>query len=146
MTRNPISRNSVLNLCSEYEKVTGWSPLSKTRKRTVTIPRQCLFYILRKKCGMSYSSIGQIFDCNHATVIHGSRVTENSIYIKDMDTLNVVSIWIDILENIMPNNMQVMFSTQDRIYSALESTLLNNQSKIAVLQDILKKYEETTLV
>jgi len=42
--------------------------------------------------------------------------------------------------------MQVMFSTQDRIYSALESTLLNNQSKIAVLQDILKKYEETTLV
>ena len=42
--------------------------------------------------------------------------------------------------------MQVMFSTQDRIYSALEYTLLNNQSKIAVLQDILKKYEETTLV
>lgn len=63
-----------------------------------------------------------------------------------MDTLNVVSIWIDILENIMPNNMQVMFSTQDRIYSALESTLLNNQSKIRILQDILKKYEETTLV
>lgn len=63
-----------------------------------------------------------------------------------MDTLNVVSIWIDILENIMPNNMQVMFSTQDRIYSALESTLLNNQSKITILQDILKKYEETTLV
>lgn len=63
-----------------------------------------------------------------------------------MDTLNVVSIWIDILENIMPNNMQVMFSTQDRIYSALESTLLNNQSKVKILQDILKKYEETTLV
>lgn len=63
-----------------------------------------------------------------------------------MDTLNVVSIWIDILENIMPNNMRVMFSTQDRIYSALESTLLNNQSKIRILQDILKKYEETTLV
>jgi len=63
-----------------------------------------------------------------------------------MDTLNVVSIWIDILENIMPNNMQVMFSTQDRIYSALESTLLNHQSKIKILQDILKKYEETTLV
>ena len=63
-----------------------------------------------------------------------------------MDTLNVVSIWIDILENIMPNNMQVMFSTQDIIYSALESTLLNHQSNIKILQDILKKYEETTLV
>lgn len=95
---------------------------------------------------MSYCSIGNIFTCNHATVIHGARVTENSIHIKDSDTLRAMSLWIDILENIMPNNINVMFNAHDRIYSALESTLLNNQSKIKILEDVLKKYKETTLV
>jgi len=95
---------------------------------------------------MSYASISNLFGCNHATVIHGNRVIKQQLEIKDSDTLEAMSLWIDIIQNIMPENVQVMFSAQDRILSTLESTLLNTPSKIAILKEVLKKYEETTPV
>jgi hypothetical protein len=101
---------------------------------------------MRKKCRMSYASISSLFGCNHATVIHGNRVIQQQLEIKDADTLQAMSLWIDIIQNIMPENVQVMFSAQDRILSTLESTLLNTSSKITILREVLKKYEETTPV
>ena len=146
MTEVRITNQSLKDISYQYEKITGWNPLLKTRRRTVTIPRQCLFYIMRKKCRMSYASISNLFGCNHATVIHGNRVIKQQLEIKDSDTLQAMSLWIDIIQNIMPENVQVMFSAQDRILSTLESTLLNTPSKIAILKEVLKKYEETTSV
>ena len=146
MTANRMSPENLKALCYQYEKITGWNPLLKTRKRTVTIPRQCLFYILRKKCKMNYAAIANLFQCNHATVIHGERVIHEQLQVKDSATLQSMSLWIDILQNIMPDNVQMMFSVQDRILSMLESTLLNTPSKIEVLREVLKKYEETTSV
>lgn len=95
---------------------------------------------------MSYSSIGKLFGCDHATVIHGNKVIQQQLEIKDSDTLEAMSLWIDIIQNIMPENVQVMFSAQDRILSTLESTLLNTPSKIEILEEVLKKYKETTSV
>lgn len=95
---------------------------------------------------MNYAAIANLFHCNHATVIHGEKVIHEQLQVKDSATLQSMSLWIDILQNIMPDNVQMMFSVQDRILSMLESTLLNTPSKIEVLREVLKKYEETTSV
>lgn len=92
---------------------------------------------------MTYSTIADLFECNHATVIHGEKMIHTQLQLKDNDTLKAMSLWIDILENIMPDNAQVMFTTEDRILSTLESTLLNTPSKIAILKEVIKKYTET---
>jgi hypothetical protein len=95
---------------------------------------------------MNYADIGRLFGCNHATVIHGERVVDEQLQVKDSETLQAMSLWIDILENVMPENVQVMFTVQDRILSALESTLLNTPSKIEILKEALKKYTEAPIV
>lgn len=95
---------------------------------------------------MTYSTIASLFTCNHATVIHGERSVHHALKIKDIQVLNSMSVWIDIIEKVMPNSTEVMFTAQERVLYVLESTLLNNSSKITILQELLKNYTETGTV
>lgn len=95
---------------------------------------------------MSYSSIAKLFGCNHATVIHGEKVINQFLEVRDNDTLSAMSVWIDIIQEVMPNNINDMFTTKDRLLSVLESTLLSNESKVGLLEELLKKYKDNALV
>jgi hypothetical protein len=57
-----------------------------------------------------------------------------------------MSNWVDIFENVMPTSIEEMFSIEERMHSILESSLLNNRSKVDLLKKIITNYEEDPLV
>lgn len=53
--------------------------LSKSRKRSVTFPRQVAMYLARKLTGEGLSDIGKTFNRDHSTVVHSIRVITEAI-------------------------------------------------------------------
>jgi len=53
--------------------MTGLNPLSKTRKREYIELRAILYTLLRDNLYMTYPQIAQVFNKNHATIIHGQK-------------------------------------------------------------------------
>ncbi len=53
--------------------------LSKSRKRTITFPRQVGMYLSRKLTGEALSDIGKTFHRDHSTVVHAIRVISEAI-------------------------------------------------------------------
>lgn len=53
--------------------------LSKSRKKTVTFPRQVGMYLSRKLTGEALSDIGNAFQRDHSTVVHAIRVISEAI-------------------------------------------------------------------
>ena len=62
--------------------------------------------------------------------------------ILDKEFVTTVNNWAVIFEKVMPDDVRTMWSTQDRIIAVLETTLLNTDSSIAVLEAVLEKYRE----
>jgi predicted RNA methylase len=60
----------------------------------------------------------------------------------DKEFVTTVNNWAVIFEKVMPDDVRTMWSTQDRIIAVLETTLLNTDSSIAVLEAVLEKYRE----
>jgi len=54
---------------------------SKTRLQEVVAARQAIWYIFHKEYGMTFTSLAKMFDKNHATIIHGVRRVEDSLYL-----------------------------------------------------------------
>lgn len=67
--------------CEEGIEVTSDMMLTKTRKRSVSMPRQvCMFMLKEYMRNLTYQEIGrQMNGLNHATIIHGERVAINEI-------------------------------------------------------------------
>lgn len=74
----------ISNIC-EVGEITPTLLKSKTRKRNIVNLRQMCFYILRKKKGMVFETIGREFGKDHATVLHGVRNIESLLEIKDFE-------------------------------------------------------------
>jgi len=53
---------------------------SNNRKREVVKCRQTVMYILKKNSGMSLSTIGRLFNKNHATVLHAIRAINDEMF------------------------------------------------------------------
>jgi chromosomal replication initiation ATPase DnaA len=70
--------NDVVNALPEISKE---KLLSSCRDREIVLTRQCIGYILHNKYGLSLTSIGNILDRNHATIIHGNKAVEVSLYL-----------------------------------------------------------------
>lgn len=64
---------AVKSLISLATKMTGLNPLSKTRKREYIELRSILYTLLRDNLYMTYPQIAQVFNKNHATIIHGQK-------------------------------------------------------------------------
>jgi len=79
---------------------------------------------------------------DHATVIHAERQVKDRMSVLDKEFVIAVNNWATIFEEVMPDDIRTMWSTQDRIIAVLETTLLNTESSIAVLEEVLKKYRE----
>lgn len=62
-----------LDFISELIGVSSIDIMGKTRLRDAVIARHFLRYYLKKKCYFTYSEIGRMTGCNHATVIHSVR-------------------------------------------------------------------------
>jgi len=93
-----VTKSMYHKLNEEYEKITGINPNWKTRRKNIVISRQCLFYILRKKYGLTLQIIGWLSDKNHATVIHACKAVENMLDIRDSLTVESIQVWSRIFE------------------------------------------------
>lgn len=79
---------------------------------------------------------------DHATVIHAEKQVNDRMSVLDKGFVTAVNNWATIFEKVMPDDIRTMWSTQDRIIAVLETTLLNTDSSIAVLEAVLEKYRE----
>lgn len=56
---------------------------SKSQKQKHVHRRHYLFYLLRERVGMTLESIGELFNRDHATVIHGINIYKSREEMKD---------------------------------------------------------------
>lgn len=91
-----LNKNYMLNaknLLSVISFVSGYSEddiLSHSRNRGLVLCRHVYFHVARKKMGLKLTEIGQVFKCDHTTVIHGLNKIDDMIFIKDEITNQLV--------------------------------------------------------
>lgn len=127
MNKLLVTKSMYHKLNEEYEKITGINPNWKTRRKNIVISRQCLFYILRKKYGLTLQIIGWLADKNHATVIHACKAVENMLDIKDSLTVDSIQVWSRIFETMygpVNGNRQKFVARVEKL--AIESGLPND--------------------
>ena len=95
---------------------------------------------------MTLQSIGRLFNQNHAIAVNSCKVVSEMLEVRNWDYIDCMSNWVDIFENVMPTSIEEMFSIEERMHSILESSLLNNRSKVDLLKKIITNYEEDPLV
>ena len=66
-----------LEFISDLIGVSSIDIMGKTRIRDAVIARHFLRYYLKNKCLFSFSEIGRMTGCNHATVIHSVKYVED---------------------------------------------------------------------
>lgn len=91
-----ITRETIDILIDKYNELWRTDIRAKSRERELVIARQCFFYVLRTQYRLSYTKIGDIFDKNHASVIHGERLVRDMLEIGDRDTENKLKSIIDL--------------------------------------------------
>lgn len=98
MNKLAITKSMYHQLNEQYEEITGINPSWKTRRKNIVISRQCLFYILRKKYGLTLQTIGWLANKNHATVIHACKAVEDMLDVKDSLTLDSIQVWSSVFQ------------------------------------------------
>ncbi|MFP3983599.1 MAG: chromosomal replication initiator protein DnaA [Desulfurivibrionaceae bacterium] len=68
-----LSPEAILELVSEQFKISADELKSKSRKKTVSFPRQIIMYLSRKYTDYSLADIGRILNRDHSTVVHSIR-------------------------------------------------------------------------
>lgn len=91
-----ITKETIDILIDKYNELWRTDIRAKSRERELVIARQCFFYVLRTQYRLSYTKIGDIFDKNHASVIHGERLVRDMLEIGDRDTENKLKSIIDL--------------------------------------------------
>ena len=79
--------NKIIN---RINKLTGYNIRSNNRKQEVVRGRQIAMYQIRKNTTLSLQEIGNIFNKDHATVIHALKVVQDIIDTRDKKYLYLV--------------------------------------------------------
>jgi hypothetical protein len=75
-------------------------------------------------------------------MIWSEKKVIESLQIHDKQYVDTVNRWAVVFQEVMPNDAAQMWSIQDRVMAIMEETLLNNESKREILQELLKIYSE----
>lgn len=93
-----LNGTEIRNFIGTQFKVTVEALKSRSRKRSVTFPRQVGMYLTRKYTTQSLADIGQLYSRDHSTVLHAIRTIT-----MDMSRNSSVSEQIDLLCNKLNN-------------------------------------------
>ncbi|MDH5298408.1 MAG: chromosomal replication initiator protein DnaA [Desulfobulbaceae bacterium] len=77
--RLELSAEVVRDFVARQFKVTVTDLRSKSRKKSITFPRQVGMYLARKHTEQALSDIGGAYDRDHSTVVHSVRVISEAI-------------------------------------------------------------------
>lgn len=72
-----LTASMICDLVSGQFKVSVKELQSKSRKKTITVPRQIAMYLARKHTEESLADIGKTFNRDHSTVLHSIKVVSN---------------------------------------------------------------------
>lgn len=95
--KSSINEMRIIRRVCEYYEVMPKQLFGSSRKRKFVEPRYMAWYLMRKHTDLTLKTMGNIFDRDHATVLHGLRAIQG---------------WID-------NDREMDFK-----YNALESKLI----------------------
>jgi len=87
-----LNGETIRNFIGSQFKVSVEALKSRSRKRTVTFPRQIGMYLTRKYTDQSLADIGQLYNRDHSTVLHAIRTIT-----RDMSRDTTVSEQIELL-------------------------------------------------
>ena len=73
----PVTIDTVLNDVAHAFNVTKKEMISKSRKRPFTDARQLAMYLINQHLNRTQEATGEIFDRDHATVIHALKKVNN---------------------------------------------------------------------
>lgn len=80
---------AVLVLDIEEKELRG-----KGSHKYATTYRQCLMWLAVRRCGLSVSCVGRVFDRDHTTVIYGVRCVQKRISVHSVETIGIVEdVW-----------------------------------------------------
>jgi hypothetical protein len=80
MNKKPVSnlcREKTRKIISSVNKFYSVNCLEKTRKRIIVIPRQIAMYYAYKETNLCSTSVGLLFNKDHATVLHSINMVES---------------------------------------------------------------------
>jgi chromosomal replication initiator protein len=69
-------KKCIINGVCQHYKVTFEEIFKRCRDRHYLRPRQIIMYLLRKRLGMSWKSIGEIFNQDHTTAMHNNELIQ----------------------------------------------------------------------
>ena len=90
MNNSEIKTSPLSNLESATEmakkicdklNVTYEDAQSSTRIQEVVAARHSIWYVFHKEYGMTFTSVGKIFNKDHATIVHGVRKLKDELYL-----------------------------------------------------------------
>tara|TARA_X000001382_G_scaffold101953_2_gene76658 strand:- start:1077 stop:1499 length:423 start_codon:yes stop_codon:yes gene_type:complete len=134
-----LSKDQELDYAIQFvSDLIGVSPIDimgKTRVRDAVISRHFLRYYLKNKCFFTFSEIGRMTGCNHATVIHSVKyVEENAPYDR------LYSLYKDSLDKgILKTNSDIRVSI-----SRILNTRRSNEFKCNALISLLNERIESS--
>jgi chromosomal replication initiator protein len=68
----------IREVCQKYN-VSFETLKSKTREREIVFARQLAMYLIKKRTGLTFKKVGQLFNRDHTTAIHAVTSIENYI-------------------------------------------------------------------
>lgn len=74
-----VNTGKICDLVSGQFQVSVQDLCSKSRKKTVTVPRQIAMYLARKHTEQSLAEIGRVFKRDHSTVLHAIKVVSDKL-------------------------------------------------------------------
>ncbi len=77
--RAKVHADQLLEIASQYFKISKEEILSKCRKGKLTTPRHLIMYAFRNHYQLSLLDIGKIFNMHHASILHGIRKVEHDL-------------------------------------------------------------------
>lgn len=66
-----ITGDMIINTVCEYYDLNKAAIMEKSRKRELVAARRMIYFLMREKTQLTKTRIGQYFNLDHTTIIHG---------------------------------------------------------------------------
>lgn len=146
-------------VCSHISIKLGVKDLKKdSRLREIIDARRIAYYILREKYSLSYASIGNFFNKDHATVLYNYKSVKDLIkydiifkekfdvcvdyFDKDKDAIKLITALKDFKESVEDFNVELVSMDKDAEFYELLKKITNFNHNVIKLINNQEKYQE----
>ena len=122
-----------LDFTSKLMRVDPADIMGISRERNIVLARHLTRYYLYSREDVTWTEIGRLMNCNHASIIHSNKfITETAVYDRYINTLK-----LSVDNHLLPDH----FTMREQIRLCLEMYTTPNTKTEAILE-VFRKYEE----